>query len=71
MDKYTWFDMPKAERASHMKLLLHELVKIDKLMDARARTKDKSPLHTNRFKLEQQILEIIEWENEEHDEDTI
>ncbi len=69
MDKQTWFQKNKEERTEQLKALLHELVEIDKLQMVRELAKDKTPLHTNRYRLEKLLLEILDWEKEEHDDE--
>ena len=68
MDMHEWLQLTKEERAAHLKTLLVGLVEIDKVKELKAKQKDKTPLHTNRFQLEQEVLKIIGWEKEESEE---
>lgn len=68
MDKSTWLDLDQEARNVYIKPLLSQLVELDRVKALKLRAKDRTTVHTNRFKLEQEILQLLDWEKEETEE---
>lgn len=69
MDKPTWLQLTREDRTSRLNVLLASLVEMDKVETEYCRTKQSRPLNINKFPTEQQVLQILAWEKEEHEED--
>ena len=67
MDKQTWLDLPQKDRAAHIKHLLRQIIEIDTLETAKCKLGPVKP-HDDKYKLEQNVLEIIAWEKEENED---
>lgn len=67
MDKQTWLDLPQKDRAAYIKSLLRQIVEIDSLETEKCKLGVVKP-HDDKYNLEQQVLEIIAWEKEEHED---
>ena len=65
MEKDMWKALSKEERDNVMRKLLDELILIEKKKHAFSKGRSQGKLGPTRFKLENQILEILSWEKEQ------
>jgi len=67
MDKQIWLQTPKAERENHLKLLLARIVSMKKAQKQRIRNNEPVSSNLERYQLEEQVLQIIDWIKSENE----
>jgi len=67
MEKVTWLNLTPQEKSAKMNFLLLQIVEIDKQDKLFSQGRAEKPNQKEKFRLENEVLQILDFEKEDHE----